>query len=77
MPNVTKENQTLVIEKVSTEKGEITINLNLNIQLDGGNIQVNASATPEEKKIEERKEFIPEAEFDLEIPLVSGFGKKI
>jgi len=81
MPHVKKDQQTLVIEKVSTTQGEITVNLNLNIQVEGGNIQVSANSLPEEKKDilkqEAKPEFIPEEEFDLEIPVISGFGKQV
>lgn len=79
MPSVKKEKQTLIVEKVSTRQGEIIVTLNLNIQIDGGNIQINASTLPQEKETKkiEHPEFIPEEEFDLEIPVISGFGNQV
>ena len=79
MPKVNK-NKEIIIEKISTQDGEITVNLNLSITLDGGQIQVNAQALPveEQKKVEEQDpEFIPDEAFDLEIPVLTGFGHSI
>ena len=77
MPSVQKDNHQLIIEKVSTDHGEITVNLNLSIKLDGGNIQINANTASEEKIVKENKEFIPDEEFEINVPFINGFGKKI
>ncbi len=79
MPNI-KNKTTTIIErtKVQTSKGEVTINLNLSIKIEGGQISVNTSASEEvneEKKRIDPVLGVPEEAFDMEIPVLANFGK--
>ena len=81
MPSISK-NET-IIEKVTTQNGEITINLNLKITVENGLVNVQASAivpasqesVSQDQKIDEAM-FIPDEKFDFDIPIVENFGKK-
>lgn len=80
MPSVKRENRTLVVEKVSTQQGEITVNLNLNIKIDGGDIQISTNSLAEEKINKENRknmDFVPDEKFDFEMPILAGFGKQV
>ena len=82
MPSVNKKKETTVIEKIKTQtsKGEVTVNLNLRVTVDGGVLIVSEGAKKEKEVLENKKEdkyFVPEEEFDLEIPVISGFGKTV
>ena len=71
-----------IVEKIITTKdnGEITVNLNLKITIDGdlNGIQVNPQISNQENPIKEeyenKKDIIPEELFDDNI-IVDGFGK--
>jgi len=81
VPSISK-NET-IIEKVTTQNGEITINLNLKITVENGLVNVQASAivpasqesVSQDQKIDEAM-FIPDEKFDFDIPIVENFGKK-
>ena len=81
MPSI--KNTQKIIEKIktTTEKGEITINLNLKVLIEGGEIKItgNTESVPEIKSIPNKKSasFIPDEQFELEIPVIHGFGKKV
>jgi hypothetical protein len=73
-----------IIEKVITQNGEITVNLNLNITVDavtgqfqGIQVVPNTVETPEQEVQEkkEKQEFIPDEMFDFNIPVLNNFGK--
>jgi hypothetical protein len=73
MPRLDKA--TNIIEKIETRNGEITINLKLDITIDGNN-NVRIS-TPTEQELEEKKPvFIPEEDFEVNIPTID-FGQKM
>ena len=70
-----------IVQKVVTQNGEITVNLNLNIMVEGQikGIQVSSDDQKIEEvaKIEtklENKEFVPEEIFELDIPVLNNFG---
>jgi len=77
MPDIKKNTKT-IIEKtqITTSKGEVTINLNLRIKVEGGAISVDAEAVEEEKKKKIDPILgVPEETFDMEIPVLQNFGK--
>ena len=91
MPSVKKSER--IIEKITTQTkaGEMTINLNLRIVVDGGvtvdNGEIRVVSGPENVLSEKEKELIesekipsfePEPDkFDMEMQTVSNFGQKI
>lgn len=84
MPSIVKPSTEKLIERIHTAEGEVTINLNLKLTIEAGDIVVKADAVSQgtkeaqEKAEAERRaspDFIPEEQFDLEIPVVQGFGK--
>ncbi len=81
MPRINKSEK--IIERIKTDRGEITINLNLTITLDSGEIVIKTESV--QKNEEEIKHelaqtkdplIIPEEMFDVDIPLVANFGQK-
>ena len=69
----------IINKQVSTQtsNGEITINLNLKIQIEGGNVSISAEADKvEEKRNSNKQILIPDEIFDADIPIVK-FGEKI
>lgn len=82
MPNIQKKEQ--IIQKVNTKDGEITINLNLTISIENGQLKLNTeSSIPEnikEKPIEnkiEKKELlnlIPDEIFNDNL-IITKFGQ--
>lgn len=83
MPNIRKSQK--IVEKITTKDGgEITVNLNLNITIDGGEIKIsvdnldknNFNKTQSLEK-EDKFEVDPDGDFDFQIPQVENFGKTI
>ena len=79
MPRIDRNNQITTI----TREGEITIHLNLNINLESGDINVSSIPNSQleddsQDSVEnETPDFIPEEMFKGgKIPSVKGFGKK-
>ncbi len=77
MPAFTKRREVL---RTTTRDGEITINLNLNLSIEGGSFKVEASTSPEiptqVREAEERPqlEIVPKELFAPGDELISGFG---
>lgn len=79
MPGIVQK-QTVQIQNVKSENSEITINLNLTITIDNGEIKISASGYPKlpEKEIEKQlpeEQFIPDGLIDDDMPILKNFGK--
>lgn len=88
MPHI---NQDKIVEKILTNNGEVTINLNLKISVvREGEIVVAAEAQPQIQplvvevqappspppSVEKMPLIIPDDSFDLDIPILPEFGRK-
>lgn len=79
-----KQNKNITIEKITTQEGEITVNLNLNIKIDDSELKIlthedckNKNINKNKIKFEESEDEIPDEIFDIELPNNNNFGKKI
>lgn len=85
MPHQTRMRRQEQTITTITKDGEITINLNLNLTIDGGSLRVDAKATAErvgvqpvveQEEEKKRLELVPTELFSAGDELIDGFGGK-